>query len=275
MKRSKQLQGSSPGLSKQERAILDAFSAAERPAVTAADVQKVLPVSRSYANQILARLSRKGWLLRVHRGTYAIVPLGSPTPAAAIKDPHALAMTLFAPCYIAGWSAAEHWDLTEQIFNAIAVVTARPQRRRTRKVAGISFVCRVVDASAIFGTQRVWSGATQVDIADPHRLVIDILYSPELGGGARHTLDIVRNYWRSKHAAPDMLMAYAKRLGKGVVFKRLGFTAEKFGHVPSEWIEQCRRGMTQGISDLDPNGPKRGKTISKWRLRINVPIEQA
>ena len=238
-------------------------------------MQALLPVTRAHANQILARLARKGWLLRINRGAYTVVPLGALTPAASIKDAHALAMALFAPCYIAGWSAAEHWELTEQIFNAVAVVTARPQRHHTRKVAGISFVCRVVEASAIFGTERVWSGTTQIEIADPHRLVIDILNAPELGGGARHTLDIVRNYWRSKHASPERLIEYAKRFGKGVVFQttRLhrGETRQRIGRldrtVPGRDDEGCERPRPEMV-------PSAERSVSKWRLRINVPVEQ-
>ena len=261
------------GLSAQERAIIDVFIAAEKPTVTVADVIAVRPVTRPHAAQILVRLSRKGWLVRVARGAYSVVRLGLPgaNPSA---DAWALAMALFAPCYVSGWTAAEHWDLTEQIFNTTSVVTSRPQRHRDRIVAGNRFVFRVADKNTFFGITSVWNGSQRVDLADPHRLVIDVLAAPDFGGGARHTLDIVRNYFRSKHADPEKLIVYAQRFGRGVVFKRLGFCAETFAAPSAEWVQRCKAGMSQGISQLDPNGAKRGRVVSRWRLRINTPVDE-
>jgi predicted transcriptional regulator of viral defense system len=261
------------GLSSQEREIIDGFVASEKPTVTARDLLALHPSTVNHANQILSRLVRKGWLVRVKRGVYSVVGLGAPSPEASIADGWTLAMSLFSPAYLSGWTAAEHWDFTEQIFNSIAVVTTRPQRRRELTVAGVRFFCRTVRENAIFGTTTIWSSSTRVEIADPHRLVIDILAAPQLGGGARHTLDVVQAYFRSKHADPEKLLDYAKRFGKGVVFKRLGFAAETFGSVPPEWFERCRAGMSAGVSSLDPDGPKRGKIVTRWRLRINVPLE--
>ena len=108
-------------------------------------------MSRTYGNLTLSRLHKKGWLHRVRRGLYTIVPLHSNTGSPLPEDPLAIARGLFAPCYMSGWIAAEHWDLTEQVSNAVA------------------------------------------------------------------------------------LLSYAKRLGRGALFKRLGFTVERFGSVSATW----------------------------------------
>lgn len=36
-----------------------------------------------------------------------------------------MAAKVFEPCYIGDWSAAECWDLTEQVFREVVVVTSR------------------------------------------------------------------------------------------------------------------------------------------------------
>ena len=230
------------------------------------------PRSLAHANKVLSRLAAKGWLVRVGRGVYSVVRLGVVTPEASVDDPLAFAMSLFSPCYISGWTAAEHWDLTEQIFNSIVVVTTRPQRTQQRTIAGVRFVVRVVDERKMFGIARIWSGSRRVDIAEPHRLVIDILAAPKLGGGGRHTLDVVRSYFNSKHCDLDKLINYAEQYGKGVVFKRLGFCAEHFEKAPPAWLERCRAKVSAGLSLLDPSGPKRGRIVSRWGLRINIPV---
>jgi predicted transcriptional regulator of viral defense system len=262
------------GLSSQERTVLDTFAAAEKPSVGAADVIALLGVSRPYANRILERLAEKGWLLRLRRGVYSLVPLGAPSPEASVEDAWPLAMTLFSPAYISGWTAAEHWDLTEQVHITICVVTARALRRREQLVAGIKFVCRVVDERQLFGITAVRSGRTQVLVADPDRLIIDILAAPSLGAGGRQAFDIARAYFRSKHANLDRLLEYAERYGKGVVFKRLGFVAERLAAPSSEWVARCQAGMSAGISELDPASPARGDVVTRWRLRINIPLTE-
>lgn len=260
------------GLSVRERRIVSALVAGDEAVVTADSVQRAAPMTRAAASQIIGRLHRKGWIQRVKRGVYAIVPIEARTARPPVQEAWPLAMRLFAPCYISGWSAAEHWDLTEQIFNSVSVVTGRPQRQGTQALAGVTFRTKTIPAARIFGTTKLWFGSQAVEIADPHRLVIDILDTPELGGGGRHTLDVVREYWKSPHRNPDTLMAYAKRYARGTVFKRLGFSAERFGNVSDAWLEECRRHLTAGVSRFDPSGAATGRIVSRWRLKVNIPL---
>jgi predicted transcriptional regulator of viral defense system len=103
--------------------------------------------------------------------------------------------------------------------------------------------------------------------------LIDILDMPRFGGGGRHTIDIVKQYWKSNMRDPDLLLEYAMRYKRGAVFKRLGFLAEKLRVPISEkWLGICHNHISKGISNLDPDSPKTGQIISKWNLRINLPI---
>ena len=188
------------------------------------------------------------------------------------SDAWVLAMKLFAPCFISGWSAAEHWDLTEQTFNATAVVSGRQQRRSKQAVGGATFRVRTLPEGRIFGATRIWIGSNAVQMADQHRLLIDILDDPSFGGGGRHTLDVVRSYWSGGSANPDKLLDHAIQFGRGTVFKRMGFSAELFGKPSPEWLAECSSHMTAGVSRLDPGGPDKGRIVSKWRLRVNVPM---
>ena len=124
----------------------------------------------------------------------------------------------------------------------------------------------------LFGTLRVWLGSQRVEVADPSRLLVDCLADPLLGGGGRHVIDVVRAYWRSEHADPELLLRHAMQFGVGSVFKRLGFLTERFGSAPDFWLDACRAQITHGISDLDPAGPKRGPIVSRWNLRVNLPV---
>jgi len=262
------------GLSARERAVLATFMRKGRVTIDSKDVAKEFEISRPLANKILLRMERKGWLQRGKRGVYIFVPLSSMSPETVPEDPWTLAMELFSPCYISGFSAAEYWELTEQIFNVVVVYTVRRQRSTLQKLANVTFRTHFIPESKLFGTKKVWRNNKAVLVADPHRTVIDICNSPEYGGGGRHSLDIAHAYWRSKNVDPDTLLQYALRLNRGVVFKRLGFTAELWGSVQEDWIKKCMKHISSGISKLDPSGADKGRILTRWKLRINLPLEE-
>ena len=261
------------GLSAQEREVIDVLVEEERVVIRADDVQDVWSGSRGAANAMLSRLARKGWLQRLKRGAYVVVPLGAGTDSPAIAAAWPIAAELFTPCFISGWSAAEHWGLTDQIFNTLALVTTHQQRARDQRIGGIRFRVRTLPPQKVFGTENVWFGSARVQVANPHRTIIDVLDAPDFGGGGRHVLDIVKTYWRGSLCRPDMLLEYAKRFGRGTVFKRLGLTAEKFGDPSSEWIDECKSGISRGISLLDPDSPDAGPIVTRWGVRVNIPME--
>lgn len=256
------------GLGERERSVLSVLASLERPVVTADDVLCHLDMSRKAVNLTLSRLARKAWLRRLRRGAYTLVSLSSRSGRQVVEEPLATAMALFSPCYISGWTAAEHWDLTEQISNTVVVYSANPQRRSEQHVGGVKYRIRRIPQENIFGTTKMWSGTVAVEMATAHRTVIDVLDAPEMGGGGRQTLDIVRAYWRKPNADPEALLDLARKLGRGSVFKRLGFTGELFGDPGSAWLERCREHLSAGIALLDPAGPQRGSIVSSWRVRV-------
>ena len=261
------------GLSTRERDILSQFIQ-KKSSVTNQDITEKFGLSRSLANKVLLRLEKKGWLQRGSRGLYILVPLSSVRTEVTPEDPWAVAMELFAPCYIGGFSAAEYWDLTEQIFNTVVVFTTRHQRKSARQIAHINFRIHRISEQALFGTKKIWRNNIAVIVSDRHRTVIDALDIPELAGGGLHMMDILRSYWRSSDSNPELLMQYALKLNRGAIFKRLGFTAELFAKVPDTWLKSCREHVTSGISKLDPAGADEGPIVTRWGLRINVPLEE-
>ncbi len=261
------------GLSELQRRIMGSFVAGEKVVIRAEDVQEAHPVGRKAANLILSRLHQKGWLRRLRRGVYGAIPLESETTQPAIENAWPVAMELFAPCYISGWSAAEHWDLTEQIFNSVSLVTGHPQRCSSQTIAGVRFRTRTIAPERIFGTSTVWFGSQRVRLADPHRLVLDVLDAPDFGGGCRHTMDVVDAYWKSEHHDAEKLFEYALRYSRGAVLKRMGFSAERSGVASPEWLDKVEANLTKGVIMLDPKGTKTGRLTSRWCLRINIPME--
>ncbi|MDE0006643.1 MAG: type IV toxin-antitoxin system AbiEi family antitoxin domain-containing protein [Rhodospirillaceae bacterium] len=114
--------------------------------VQIADAERSLGVSRTAAAKLLSRWSGQGWLRRVGPGSYAPVSLDSLASKQVLDDPWILVPALFDPAYIGGRTAAEHWDLTEQIFRDIVVITERQVRTGNLERHGASFTLKRVRA---------------------------------------------------------------------------------------------------------------------------------
>jgi predicted transcriptional regulator of viral defense system len=252
--------------SSQARARLSAVLQTAKDLVTTEDAMKALATDRSTSAKLLSRWQRQGWLKRVGRGIYAPVPLDALTTEQVLKDPWVLVPALFAPGYVGGWTAAEHWDLTEQIFRSIFVFTARSFRKKEQTVQGSSFTLTHIPGDALFGTKTLWRGQARVAIADKHRTLVDMLADPATGGGIRHVDHCLQNYLRDPEASPDTLIRYAEKLGNGAVFKRLGFLiSQQPGH--EALAKACRERLTQGNAKLDPALSCR-RLVKAWRLWI-------
>jgi predicted transcriptional regulator of viral defense system len=236
-------------------------------AFSPSDVAEILAIANPQASKLLSFWAIQGWVRRVQRGLYIPIPLDSLTTEIAPEDPWIVAEKLFCPCYIGGWSAAEHWDLTEQIFSSILVFTVRRPRQREQDVSGMRFLLRTASESHFFGLKTVWRGKTKVLVSDPSRTIIDVLDDPRIGGGIRSCTDLLNNYLRSRYRNIDDLINFAGLIGNATVFKRLGFLLERYAPDETSAIQECLRRLPQGNSKLDPDLPKDG-LITKWKLWV-------
>ena len=239
--------------------------------VTVKDAAESLGVSRQEAAKTLWRWSQQGWFRHLRRGVYARIPVDSLLQEQSLAEPWVLVPEVFSPAYVGGWSAAEHWGLTEQIFRTVLVYTASSSRPREQTIQGITFILKRVRRENIFGVRPVWHGKVKVQVSDLSRTIVDMLDDPSAGGGIRHTRDCVENYLASEQADTSRVIEYAERLGNGAVFKRLGFLLSLMD-VDEEVLEECRSRITTGNAKLDP-ALSCPRLIKRWNLWIPTSWE--
>jgi predicted transcriptional regulator of viral defense system len=233
---------------------------------------KALSVTRLQAAQQLARWAKAGWLARVRRGVYVPVPVESASPDVPLEDAWSVAARLFAPCYIGGWSAAEHWALTEQIFRATCVMTATRPRDRRPTLRGSAFELHTVPHDRLFGLKTIWRGQARVQVSDPARTLADMLADPQLGGGIRNVSDMLAILLREHAADSPRLIEYLERIGNGAGFKRLGFMLEARHPEQASLLDACRSRLTSGYVKLDPRLPAE-RLVTAWRLWVPAPAK--
>ena len=248
------------------RARLASVLRAAKEVVSVDITSQTLGIERRAAAKLLSRWREQGWLRRIGHGLYVPVPLDLAGSEQVIADPWVLVPTLFGQCYIGGWTAAHHWELTEQLFNETFVFTTRRVIEKRVTAQGAAFLLHNIKPKRLFGLKTLWRGSAKVSISDPARTLVDMIAAPEVGGGIDHVADCLSTYLGGKTADRELLIRYAEQFDNGAVFKRLGFLADTRLH-DKKLAAECRSRLTQGYAKLDPALPSR-KLITAWRLWV-------
>lgn len=229
-------------------------------------VSQTLGIDRRVAAKLLSRWKEQGWLRRIGHGLYVSVPLDLAGSEQVITDPWVLVPALFGQSYIGGWTAAHHWELTEQLFNETLIFTTRRIIAKRVSAQGVTFRLHRAKVKRLFGLRTLWRGTAKVFISDPARTLIDMIAAPEVGGGIDHVADCLSTYLGSKIADRNLLIRYADQFDNGAVFKRLGFLADT--RLRDEKLaEECRSRLTHGYAKLDP-ALSSTRLVTAWRLWV-------
>ncbi|NCX96996.1 MAG: hypothetical protein EBX41_11450, partial [Chitinophagia bacterium] len=146
---------------------------------TVCSAAKSLNISNIEAAKTLARWATQGWLTRVRRGLYAVVPIEAANVGQAFEDAWMLVPDLFSPCYVGGWSAAEHWDFTEQLFRDICILTEKQVTHKKQVIHNIPFMLTHIPSTLNFGTKTIWKKDKKIQVSDPHKTILDMLNIPQ------------------------------------------------------------------------------------------------
>jgi predicted transcriptional regulator of viral defense system len=248
------------------RARLSAVLRASREVVSVDTAAKTLNLDRIAAAKLLSRWRKQGWLRRIGQGLYVPVPLELAGSTQVVEDPWVLVPPLFGACYIGGWTAAHHWDLTEQLFNETVVFTTKRLNAKRVIAQGVVFLLHHTAQRRLFGLKSIWRGTVRVNVTDPERTLIDMLAMPEAGGGIDHVADCLTAHRKSPTYDGDVLIRYGEMFGNGAIFKRLGFLAETRLH-DANLVAACRARLTQGYAQLD-SALQASHLHTAWRLWV-------
>jgi predicted transcriptional regulator of viral defense system len=259
------------GISGRGRAQLAQVLASGRRFITPTRVEEALGVDADAAAKKLARWAGDGWVRRVRRGLYIGVPVDVTNPSAWSEDALIVAAEVWSPCYFTGWTAAQHWALTEQTFRTTVLKTSKRVRTSSVRLLDHDYiVSHVGDDVMTWGLKTEWREDVRLYFADPALTVVDILDAPRLGGGIRHGAEILIAYLDDKD--PARLIEYGDRRGNRAVFKRLGYLIETLDLDFPDLVSACQERLSSGISALDPDGPDGGRRAMRWGLRVNVTV---
>lgn len=250
-------------------------AAAEGDILSLDSAAAALDLDRRSTTRRLGSLVAAGWLSRVRRGVFAIKPLdAAPDVDVAEEDPWAVAMHVFGPCYIGGWTAAGHWNLTEQLFRVTLVVTVDPVRRSNVSVGSSSF--RVVRRrrSDSSGLVTVWHGRVPMLVSGIERTIVDACIRPDWVGGGRSLIAIFRSTVENDRVSAEKLLAELRHKTSGAALGRIGYLVDCYWPQAEEVLQLAREKRGTGYVRFDPAVGENGRLVRRWGLWLNVSFPE-
>jgi predicted transcriptional regulator of viral defense system len=208
---------------------------------------------------ILSRMEEKGYIERIEKGKYLIIPLGSEKGKYTLHE-FVIASYLVEPSAISYWSALHHYGLTEQIPGTVFVQTPVRKKKHIMEIFGVNYQIVRVKEKKFFGVRKEWIEEMPVSITDKEKTIIDCLDKPHYAGGIIEVAKALKtgslNY--------NQLSEYALKIDNFAVVRRLGYLSERMG-IPTNLPHP----LSKKYLLLDPTMPATGKNDPKWRLIVN------
>ena len=251
----------------QSDVLLSAADAGEK-IISFDEIRKQSGMSGARLRPALVELVKRGWLRRLSRGLYMIVPVEAGKERIFTESSFIIAKHLMPDGAISHWSAFNYHGFTDQLPRGAYMSGTR--RMRSREVLGLPYTFVFMDAESFFGHGEIWVESEKVRITDAERTLIDALWMPKHCGGMALILGSLDGDSASKLDS-QRLNDYLQKLDRTVLFKRLGFLSDLMGwKLPH--AEAWLSAVDKNYNLFDPDGPREGRVDSKWRLRINADI---
>ncbi len=210
-------------------------------------------------------LSKKGWILHLKRGLYAIVPLEIGPKGADVFIIHdfVIASYLTKPYYIGYWSALNYHGLTDEIPRTIFVATL--EAKKPLKILNSDFYFVKLVKKKFFGFESVTIEKNKINISNKEKTMADCLDHPEHAGGIEEVARSI--FFNHKELNLELIEKYLSKMGNLTALKRFGYILET-----CNLKYKPKAKLSKGFGLLDPLSPTKGPYNKKWMLIINREI---
>src|SRR3989344_4592287 len=116
----------------------------------------------NYTKLLIHRLKKDKLIFEIEKNKYTLN-----------KDSFTIASNMIWPCYISGWSAVSYYHLTDQIPQAIFVITTRARKKREIIFNNTKIIFTKVKPKYFFGYKKERYGDYDIFIAEKEKALID------------------------------------------------------------------------------------------------------
>ena len=182
------------GLSQRQAEFLSRLAAENRSVFRYEEVAHHWPAPAT-AHYALSRLQRGGWLQRIERGLYMLVPLSAGPDRVWTENALVIGTHLVEPSAIAYWSALRFWNFTEQVPQTIFVQSPRRKLQPKLILAGVQYQIVTICEPRFFGLARRTLDGQPIQVADREKSIVDAADRPDLCGGILQLMQTLRSHW--------------------------------------------------------------------------------
>lgn len=253
-------------LSKQEYDLLSTFAIKNRKVITVEDVKESFNFTDGKIRVMLHRLEKKGWLERIEKGKYLIVPLEGREGWA--EHPFIPLSKLVTNYYVSYRTALAHYGFTEQM--PFYVFAATTERKKPLEFQGYLYKFVRVSKRKFFGFVKIKISDTEINIADKEKTIIDCLDREEYAGSV---IEIFKALHSNKEQFDfDKMINYALQIKNYSLIRRLGFLLDLIKQDTKALEGRIGKFRYVFLSNTLPK--KRHGANKKWRLILNLKEEE-
>ena len=224
---------------------------------------------------LLTYYRNRGRILRVRRGLYATVPLGS-DPASTPVDPYLVAAKMTEDAVLAYHTALEYHGKAYSVYRTLHYVSARkslPLTFRSHEFRRAP-VPRLLQETGkeMFGVTSHRISGVELRVANLERAFVDVLDRPDLAGSWEEI-------WRSLESVEffdlDQVVEYVLLLQNATTAAKVGFFLEQ--HREPLMVDDIHLSPLRGMRPRQPHyfvrGKRRGcRWLRDWNLMIPVEV---
>jgi predicted transcriptional regulator of viral defense system len=233
------------------------------------DAQQIAGGSYHATLELMRRLVKAGWVVRLGAGKYAVVSLAAGNEAIPEANRLVIARELAdnAPYYISHDSALEVHNMLTRPVTTVTITTTR--RMLGRKILNVPYRFVTAKPENMWGYSPVWiMPSEQVQVSDLERTILDGLARPDLCAGIS---EVAIGLWmRKENLNWEKLVDYAGRLRNQAAVKRLGYLLEIYELGTEKTISALQELVGPSYALLDPMLSSQGHYLARWRLHLNI-----
>ena len=224
---------------------------------------------------LLAYYKKRGRILGIKRGLYAVVPLGM-EPDRFLPDPFLLAARMTKDSVLSYHTALEFYGSAYSVQNRF-IYLSRVQGKRLfwreygfRSAPFPKALLRKKKES--FDVKTEDRRGMPVRVTSLERTMVDVFDRPDLGGGWEEI-------WRSLDLVDylnlEEVVKYTLLLDNSTTVAKVGFYLEQNQDrltVDDSYLNRLRRKMPASPRNMERTGSQPGKFVSAWNLVVPRPV---
>jgi predicted transcriptional regulator of viral defense system len=227
--------------------------------------------SHNTRKSLLTYYQSRGRVLRLRRGLYAAVPLGSQPDVNAV-DPYLVAAKMADDAVLAYHTALEFHGRAYSIYSRITFATemrASPLRLGSKELRSVPVPPRLrASGKQMFGVTSLRRSGTELRVTDFERTFVDVLDRPDLAGSWEEI-------WRSLEMVEffdlDRVAEYVRLLENATTAAKVGFFLEQHRDrlmVDEAHLDALRRLRPRQPHYLSRPGRGRSRLVKGWNLIV-------